>query len=261
MPAIKRFRWSGSGCGWKALLTGALLCAHSLSLAAGVDPQAEALLRKATDYLSAQGKFSVDATSTIEAVLHSGQKIQFDHATTLTVRRPDRLRAERRGDLVDQVFYYDGASLTLYNPDDRHFATLPAPATLEEALDLARESLDIVAPAGDLVYSNAFEILMQDVTEGFVVGKSVVEGVLCDQLAFRAPHVDWQIWIQADDEPLPRKMVITSRDVLNQPQFTVRMTRWDMAPAVDDGVFAFAPPADAQGVEFLQAGSKAAASP
>jgi len=34
----------------------------------------------------------------------------------------------------------------------------------------------------------------------------VVEGVRCDNLAFRAPNVDWQIWIQEGPEPLPRKL-------------------------------------------------------
>jgi Predicted periplasmic protein (DUF2092) len=60
----------------------------------------------------------------------------------------------------------------------------------------ARDKLDIVALAGDLIYANAFDILMQDVTSGFVVGKGTVDGVRCDHLAFRSAHVDWQIWIQ-----------------------------------------------------------------
>ena len=88
-------------------------------------------------------------------------------------------------------------------------------------LDFARTKLDIVAPAGDLIYRNAYDILMTEVTDGFVVGKAVIEGVRCDHLAFRAPHVDLQIWIQEGSEPLPRKLVITTRDLANAPQFAV----------------------------------------
>jgi hypothetical protein len=58
--------------------------------------------------------------------------------------------------------------------------------------EFARTKLDIVAPASDLLYKNAYEILMNGVTDGFVVGKAVIEGVRCDHLAFRAPHVDLQ---------------------------------------------------------------------
>ncbi|MFC1503622.1 DUF2092 domain-containing protein [Pseudomonadota bacterium] len=190
--------------------------------------QAKSRLKESTTFLSRQKQFSVVSRSTIEAVLYSGKKLQFDQAASLSVQRPDKLRAERHGDLVDQIFYYDGQSLTLYNPQDKYYATVSAPDNLEAMLNFARESLDIVAPAGDLFYTNAFEILMQDVTVGYVIGKSVIEGVRCDHLAFRSPHVDWQLWVQEGSKPLPRKLVITSSDVVNAPQFTVLMTGWDL---------------------------------
>ncbi len=122
---------------------------------------------------------------------------------------------------------------------------MAAPDTLEGMLDFARTSLDIVAPAGDLLYKNAYDILMDGVTEGFVVGKAVIEGVRCDHLAFRAPHVDWQIWIQEGAQPLPRRMVITTRDLPNAPQFAVTVTKWNLQPRFDAQTFGFTPPAGA----------------
>jgi hypothetical protein len=118
-------------------------------------------------------------------------------------------------------------------------------------LDFARTKLDIVAPGGDFIYKNAFEILTQDVTNGFVVGKGVVEGVRCDHLAFRAPHVDWQIWIQEGKQPLPRKIVITTRDLANAPQFSVVVTKWNLAPTFGESLFSFKPPKDVRKVDFL----------
>jgi len=199
------------------LLAGVIVTGTAVGQPDGIDAQAVKLLRTATKYLADQKQFSADTRSSIEVVLQSGQKIQFDHAAVLSVQRPNKLRAQRRGDLVDQAFYYDGKTLTLYNPEDGYYATLPAPGTIEEMLDYARESLDIVAPGGDLIYSDAFDILMADVTSGFVVGKSVVAGVRCDHLAFRAPQVDWQIWIQEGAQPVPRKLVITSTDIAGAP--------------------------------------------
>lgn len=221
------------------------------------DVQARSMVRQMTDFLTNQKKFSVDTRSTLEVVLDSGQKIQFAHAARLSVQRPDRMRAERAGELVDQVFYYDGKSLTLYNPDDKFYATVPAPGTLEEMLDFARESLDIVAPAGDLIYANAYDILMQDVESGLVVGKAVIEGARCNHLAFRAPQVDWQIWIQEGAQPLPRKLVITSRDIVNAPQFAVTMTKWERNPRFNARTFSFTPSKDARKVDFLPASAAA----
>jgi hypothetical protein len=82
-------------------------------------------------------------------------------------------------------------------------------------LDFARTRLDIVAPAGDLIFKNAYDVLMDGVTEGIVVGKAVIEGVPSDHLAFRAPDLDWQIWVQQGAQPLPRKIVITTLDNLS----------------------------------------------
>ena len=61
----------------------------------------------------------------------------------MIVSRPNKLHAERKGDLIDQTFYYDGKTLTLYNPSDKVYATEPAPGTIEELLDYARESLGL----------------------------------------------------------------------------------------------------------------------
>ena len=108
-----------------------------------------------------------------------------------------------------------------------------------------------MAPAGDLLYRNAYDILMDGVTDGFVVGKAVIEGVLCDHLAFRAPHVDWQIWVQQGTQPLPRKIVITTRDLTNAPQFAVTVTKWNLKPTFGAQTFAFTPPAGVKKVDFL----------
>ncbi len=221
---------------------------------AGIDPQAEKLLKTSMAFLAAQKRFTVDTRNTIEVVLTSGQKLQFGTAATGSVQRPNKLRAERKGDLVDQLFLYDGKSLTLYNPGQKYYATVAAPGTVEQMLDFARTSLDIIAPGSDLLYANAYEVLMENVTSGFVVGKSVVEGARCDHLAFRGAGVDWQIWIQEGAQPLPRKWVITSTDIAGSPQFEVVMTKWNLAPQFGEKTFAFTPGKGARKVDFLPLG-------
>lgn len=219
----------------------------------GLDPEAQRLLKASTDFLARQKQFSLETRNSLEVVLTSGQKIQFNHTARQSVQRPNKLRAERTGDLVEQLFVYDGRTLALRNLKSDAYAQVPAPDTLEGMLDFARSSLDIVAPAGDLLYANAYDILMDGVTQSFVVGKSVIEGVRCDQLAFRAPHVDLQVWVQEGAQPLPRKFVITTRDLPNAPQFSVTVTKWNLQPKFGAQTFRFVPPGDGRNkVEFIQ---------
>jgi hypothetical protein len=126
-----------------------------------------------------------------------------------------------------------------------------APPTLEEMLDFARIRYDVVAPFGDLVFRNAYDILLDGVTEGLVVGQAVIEGVVCDHLAFRAGDTDWQIWIEAGARPLPRRIVVTTLDLPNAPQFAVTVTRWDLQPALDAQTFRFTPPPGVSQIEIL----------
>ena len=227
---------------------------------AGIEPQAEKLLRKMSDYLAGRQQFSLTAESTIEVVLTSGQKIQFESPATLTISRPNKLRAHRRSDIANQEFFYDGKTLTLYSPKENVYATTDAPSTLDEMLDFSREKLDLIAPAAELLYKNAAEKMLKESTSGFVVGPSVVAGVKSTHLAFRGADVDWQIWIQDGDKPLPRKFILTSKKVAGEPQFSVLIRSVDLAPKLTDRDFTFAPPKGAKKINFLLLTSESAKS-
>jgi hypothetical protein len=218
---------------------------------ASIAPEAKQILKASTDFLGNQQQFTADTRNTLEVVLKNGQKIEFNSTGRQSIQRPNKLRAERTGDLVAQVFVYDGKSLTLHDTTGKSYAQILVPATLEGMFDYARTNLDLVTPAADLVYKDAYNILMDGVTDGIVVGEAIIEGVRCDHLAFRSPQVDWQIWIEQGAQPLPRKIVITTLDLPNAPQFSVTMTKWNLKPTFDAKTFTFTPPAGVKKIDFL----------
>jgi hypothetical protein len=224
---------------------------RSYAQPAGIDPQAEKLLRRMSDYLASLQKFTVNTENTIEAVLTSGQKLQFSGPAAASVWRPNRLRADRKGDIVNQEFFYDGKTLTLFNPKENLYATTAAPPTIDAMLDFAREKLDVIAPGAEFLYSNAAERMLKETTSGFVVGPSMVAGVKSTHLAFRGAEVDWQIWIEDGNRPLPRKFILTSKKVTGEPQFAISIRSWDLTPKLTDKDFTFVPPKGAKQIEFL----------
>jgi hypothetical protein len=158
----------------------AIVCTEVRAQAPAVDPAATKILKRMTDYVGSLKQFSVRTQNTLEDLLDSGHRVDFDISANVIISRPNKLRAERKGDVISQVFYYNGKTLTLYNPSDKVYATEPAPDTIEKTLDFARETLGLTVPVADLVYPNAFPLLMQHVTFAKVVGKSVIGGVKCD---------------------------------------------------------------------------------
>ena len=219
--------------------------------APAVDPAAVQILQRMTDYLGSLKQFSVHTQNTLEDLLDSGHRVDFDVSASVIVSRPNKLCAERRGDLIDQIFYYDGKALTLYNPADKVYATEPAPGTIEGLLDFARESLGLGIPATDLVYRNAFPLLMQDVNFAVVIGKGVIGGVKCDHLLFSRPGVDFQVWVADAGQPLPLKYVVTDTGTPARVSITTVMSDWNVAPAVGDDRFTFVPPKGAKPITFM----------
>jgi hypothetical protein len=140
--------------------------------------------------------------------------------------------------------------LSVNLPEEKYHATVAAPPTVDAMLDFARDKLGVIAPASDMVYSNAFERLSEGLTAAYFVGKAVVGGVTCTHIAFRNPEVDWQLWIQDGDKPLPRKLIVTSKKMPQSPQFVVLMSKWDAAPKLTDATFRFTPTKGSRQIEF-----------
>ena len=219
--------------------------------APAVDPAATQILQRMNNYVGSLKQFSVHTQNTLEDMLDSGHRVDFDVSAEVIVSRPNRLHAARKGELVDQVFYYNGKTLTLYNPSDKVYATEPAPGTIEEMLDFARETLGLIVPVADLVYRNAYPLLIQDVNMAVVVGKSFIGGIRCDHLLFSRPGVDFQVWVADSGKPLPYKYVVTDTGIPTRLSITTVMSNWNVAPAVADARFTFVPPKGAKPTTFM----------
>jgi hypothetical protein len=233
--------------------------AQSQDRSSRVDRRADRLLRRMSDYLAGLRSFEFTADHTTEVVTKDGQKLQFVATSDVAVQRPNRFRSHRRGEVADASLYYDGDSLTIHGKRLNFYAQAPAPPTLDRAIDFAREQLDMEAPAADMIYSEPYEILMEDVVSGRYVGTAEIDGRTCHHLAYRGREVDWQLWIADGDRPLPCRYVIVTKNVKAAPEFGVEFRRWNTRPELSAEAFEFRPPQGAKRIEFLslKAGARA----
>ena len=246
-----KFR-KAAACVLGMLVLSATVAREVQAQAPAVDPEAVELLRRTTDYVGSLRQFSVDAQTTFEDVLDSGHRVDYELSGTALVSRPNRLFTERHGDGIDQIFYYDGETLTLYNPYDKVWAQEPAPGTIEEMFQFAYDWLGIGTPISDLVHRDAFPLLMQDVDFAVVVGKEVIRGVRCDHLLFSRPDVDFQIWVADRGPPLPLKYVVTDTTTPELLSVAAFMSNWNLEPTVPDDAFTFVPPEGTKEITFLK---------
>jgi hypothetical protein len=233
-----------------ALFSGSALCREQGTI---IDPEADKILRQMSDYMNTLQQFTIHLENNTDMLLKTGHKVQVGSAVDVSVRRPDRLRADVSGDIRSQQFFYDGKSITLYDRKVHYYATMKAPSNIEEALNHARENVDLSAPAADLVSMNSYDVLTESVTSGNYIGLSKVHGVECHHLLFTKDDVDWQIWIENSKTPLPRKLVITEKWMAGGPQFTSLFLDWNLSAQLEDNLFTFVPPDKAEKIKFLPA--------
>ena len=234
-----------------ALILSATVSTDARAQAPAVDPAAVQKLKQMSEFLDGLKQFSVQTQNTIEDLHVSKHRIDKDLAANVTVKRPDKLLAVRVGELMDQRFFYDGKTLTLYNPREKVYATEAAPPTVEKMIDFARETVGILLPAADLLYRNAFPLMMQDVTLATVVGKAVIGGVKCDHLLFSRPGVDFQVWIAEGKATVPVQVRRHRDGHAERLSVSTVLINWKTDAAADDAQFRFVPPKGTSATRFL----------
>jgi len=217
-----------------------------------IDAHADELLRRMGDYLAQAQFFSVNAEIWQDVQLASGQIVQAGRTVDLQVRRPNRLHAEVRSTRRNRGLYYDGKSITLLNRVQNFYGSIPAPAGLDEALDVACERFGITMPLEDLIVSDPYQNAIHKAVSGTDLGPVTVLGVPCEHLAFSQGMVDWQIWLEAGASPVPKKIVITYKDEDGAPQYTAIFSNWDFETKLPDFLFNFEPPSGAAKISVAE---------
>ena len=217
-----------------------------------IEPQAAQILKQMCDYLVGLKQFSFHADNTEDVLLTSGQRIQYGKSVTVNVRRPNRIRADSVGDQNDGQFFYDGKAITLMDSRKNSYTSIDAPPEINAALDYAIQAFNLRAPLADLIYSKGYEYLTDEVISGHYEGLHKVQGILCHHLAFRQKDVDWQIWIENNQTPLPRKLIITDNKARGL-QFTALLSKWNTSAPLEDSLFTFVAPEKAEQIKILPA--------
>ncbi len=222
-----------------------------------IDPAAIAALEKMGAYLRTLSAIQVKADVSTQEVTEDGRLITTTSQAMLLAKKPNRMLVEVTNDKQPRNFYYDGKTFTLWAPRKKYYATANAPATIAQLADTLEDRFAIDLPFVDLFRWGTDESEMKEITVADDVGPANVNGITCEQYSFRQPGLDWQVWIQNGQYPLPLKVVLTTTTDDARPQHISTYT-WNLAPSFDDKAFAFSPPKDATKITFAEVKPEAA---
>jgi len=121
--------------------------------------------------------------------------------------------------------------------------------SIDAALDTLADKYGVSVPLADLLYNDPYTVLTEDVTYSRYLGLHLAAGVLCHHLVFSQPTIEWQIWIDAGDQPLVRQLAISYVREPGEPQYVATLSKWRLLPSLPDDLFRFEPPEGAQRVD------------
>src|SRR4051812_40557113 len=87
-----------------------------------VDAASIQALRDMGAYLQTLKRFQVSTDLTGERVLADGQKLQHEATASVSIERPNKLRAVLHSARAERELIYDGKTVTLYTPSQKYYS-------------------------------------------------------------------------------------------------------------------------------------------
>lgn len=240
---VKRLLLAGA-----AVTSLCFLAAPAMS-AEGIDPDAHKILKSMSTYLGSLPAFTMAADIDNEIVDLKGQKLQLSSAATITIQRPGKFYIHRQGAYADVEILFNGNTLTLNGKGKNVYMQIRSPGDIDHAIRTVEIETGLDTPGADLLLENAYASLSEGVTSGTYLGTAYVHGIECHHLTFRAPKVDWQLWVQTGKTPLPMKYIITTKWVTGAPQYSIRFRDWNAKPKITANQFTFTAPEGAKEID------------
>ncbi len=228
---------------------------------AGVQPEADQALRQMGQLLASTKVFRFEAHIVQDQPYSAGQKIQFYQHRRVTVSRPGSVHVEGDGDLEQNTAWYRDGVISVLDGMRQVYTQIEGPKDIDGMLDHLALDHGWVMPLADFIVSDPYQSAISRVQVGTYLGLHRVRDTECHHLAFRQEGIDWQIWIDAGETPVPRKLLITFTNLAGQPQWSAELEGWDLAPDLDDDLFVFNPPADAERLDPEQFRDRGAQEP
>jgi hypothetical protein len=172
----------------------------------GLEPRAIAILKASSAVLAAAQSMAFTAVVSYESPSRLGPPLIYSTRSEVMVLRPNRLKVITVGDGPKSEFYYDGKTMTAYQPGENLIASADAPATIDATLKAAYDTASIYFPFADVIVANPYDDIAKGLKTAFYVGQSGVVGdTTTDIVAYVTGDVFVQIWIGEVDH-LPRRI-------------------------------------------------------
>jgi hypothetical protein len=208
------------------------------------------LLRLMSEKLAQAKKLSFKVDRKLDPALVEDRNVAESAQIEISVSRPNKFLA--KSDSTDNVrhIFFDGQNLSIYDETMKLYANVPVPGTIDELVTKVDEKYGFTPPLAEFMLSDPYRALGQHIKTKAYKGKENIAGVECHHLTLGGDVADSELWIGAADL-LPRKLVASFKDREGSPQLQADFSNWNLAAPLDDNIFVFVAPKDAEKIEMI----------
>ncbi|WP_408096557.1 DUF2092 domain-containing protein [Peredibacter sp. HCB2-198] len=214
-----------------------------------VDPEVVSRIEEMGKYLRGLKQFEVKSNFTFEIVTEDNQKFEYPGDLHYKVMNPNKLYAELKSDHKHRKYYYDGTSMTIYDPKTKFYGQIAAPDTIAELMEQIENEYKIVLPLEDLFDWGTSKAPTNNIKVATYIGETKFGEVVVEQFAIRQGNIDWQLWVTKGERPLPKKLIYTANDDQTRPQFAAEL-KWNVDPKLKQKDFEFRAPKGSYKIEI-----------
>ena len=219
------------------------------------------ILKAMCDYVAGLKTLSMVANTTTDEIGASGEKVQISARRAVNVSRPNKIAGDTVGDKGERRVVYDGKTISMLDRTKNAYSVIKVPDTIDATLDVLAANYGITLPLADLLYSNLYERLEARTSAGQYVGLHEVNGLKCHHLAFLSQTVSWEIWVEAGDKPVPRKITIDYGQDAARSRYSADIFAWTGSPTFTPATFEFRLPGVAKKIEIAPIAATRPATP
>jgi hypothetical protein len=171
----------------------------------------------------------------------------------LIVQRPGKLWAASNDGGGTQTTVFDGKTVQVVFSNEKVWASLDAPATIDAMIDMLAEEHEVYIFLADLLAASPYDSLKVGNTTG-QSAEVELDGASFHHLSFSNENVDWQLWIPVSGAPLPKKFEIDYKEGGSFASFTAYFDNWNLEPNLGAEAFVANIPGDFEQIEFADRG-------
>lgn len=213
------------------------------------------ILTRMTDFISAAPAYSIVAVMGHEVLQSNGQMLEFGSNIKVSLRRPSQaiVRFDNR-DGENATIILDGDTISVFSTigKDHAYDVTRQPGDIDASFVFLAEQLGAADQLHHFFSIDLTESMKSMAKSGYYVGEATIAGILCDNLALRNEDEDVQLWVAKGDKPVPRRIVVTYKNLDGQPQFWAQFEDWNFLPNLSETSFSYSPPAHGKRIDFFR---------